>query len=274
MVKLALIGKHVSGSFSPTMHEFLLKRMGESCTYEKISLPPEQFQENIEEIFAQYDGFNVTMPYKREILPFLNELCGDAQVFQSVNTVVAKTRAGYNTDGFGFLLMLQNEELEGKKVLVLGTGGAGRSAIKALTGAGAAVYAYNRTPERMMRVYSAFGDFTPLCEIPLERFDIIVNCTGIGANESVGQLPEVRFAGGNTASAEALLKLCDTAVDLIYLPKKSEFLLVAEHCGKRTLNGLAMLFFQAYRSDCIYLGRESSLAEAKKLWEEYREENQ
>ena len=264
MLKLAVIGKDVSQSDSPAIHNFILGKWGVECSYEKVSVPPAEFASRAETLFAKYDAFNVTIPFKGEIIPFLKELYGDAQRFGAVNTVVAKARAGYNTDGYGFLTMLENEgiALKGKSALVLGAGGAGRSCICKLKEAGASVSAYERDEERLAAVYREFGGFTPLKQVPLAPFDVIVNCTGVGMHESVGTSP---------VGAE-LIARCGAAVDLIYVPRESEFLRIAKSLGKKTVNGAAMLFYQAYLADCIYTGRTPSGAEAKTLWEEYSKE--
>lgn len=272
MLKLAVIGKDVSESLSPAMHTFILREMGEACTYDCVSIPPEQFGERAEALFERYDAFNVTIPFKTDIMPYLKELKGDAGTFGAVNTVVSASRAGYNTDGMGFLLMLENAgvEVKGKDVLVLGAGGAGRSCIKKLAEAGANVFAYERSEERLAEVFKEFGCFTPLSEAEARRYDVIVNCTGIGMHRTVGRTPSVRTKAGEVPVGEELLSLCETAVDLIYVPKESEFLRIARGLGKRTVNGSAMLFYQAYFADCIYLGRTPDAAEAGRLFEAYQ----
>ncbi len=275
MLKLAVIGKDVSGSDSPAIHDFLLKKMGKGCSYEKVSIPPQEFSARAEELFARYDAFNVTIPFKGSIIPFLRELDGEARRFGAVNTVVTRTRKGYNTDGYGFLTMLENEgiALEGRRVLVLGAGGAGRSCIKKLCEAGAEVSAYERDEDRLFEVYGAFGGFTPLTEIPVLPFDVIVNCTGVGMHDSVGRTPACNFVSrGAEPVGEQLLSLCGAAVDLIYVPAQSEFLRIAASFGKKTVNGAAMLFYQAYLADCIFVGRTPSAAEAKAFWNEYGRE--
>lgn len=276
MLKLAVVGKDVSQSLSPAMHAFILKALNETCVYDKVSLSPEDFAERIGELFASYDAFNVTIPFKGSIIPYLKELKGDAPVFGAVNTVLSRTRAGYNTDGFGFLLMLENAGVSvgGKSALVLGAGGAGRSCIKKLMEAGAEVFAYERDDKRLLAVFEEFGGFTPLKEVPVRPFDIVVNCTGIGMHDTVGRTPSVTFAGGRTEPVGSeLLSLAATAVDLIYTPAQSEFLRIASSLGKRTVNGASMLFYQAYMADCIYLEREPRAEEAKRLWENYSEVN-
>ena len=275
MLKLAVVGKDVSASESPKMHTFLMKKLGAACTYERVSVAPAEFSARVPGLFARFDAFNVTIPFKGEIIPHLNVLKGDAAVFGAVNTVVSRTRTGYNTDGNGFWLMLENEgiSLAGKSALVLGAGGAGRCCVKKLTEAGAQVSVFERDPERLFAVYREFGGFSPLNEVPLAPYDVIVNCTGIGMHDTVGKTPSVTVPGGDVRPVdEALLSLCGAAVDLIYVPEESEFLRIARACGKKTVNGAAMLFYQAYYADCIYLGKTPSAAEAKRLREEYLEE--
>ncbi len=273
-MRLAVVGKDVSKSTSPAIHEFILHSFSASCSYERVSLPPEEFSAHAEELFTRFDGFNVTIPFKGEILPFLKGLRGDAEVFRAVNTVVTSTRLGYNTDGYGFMLMLQNAgvEVKGRSVLVLGAGGAGRSCIKKLADGGADVYAYERDYPRLLSVKEELGGFTPLADIPLRPFDILLNCTGIGMHDTEGQTPEISLEGRKTPVNEALLSLAGTAVDLIYVPKESELLRIARSLGKKTVNGEAMLFYQAYLSDCIFLGETPESDEAGRLWNEYKKE--
>ncbi|MGN0823373.1 MAG: shikimate dehydrogenase family protein [Candidatus Gallimonas sp.] len=274
MMKLAVIGKDVSQSQSPQMHRFIFNALGETCSYDAVSIPPERFGEKIGDVLAAYDAINVTIPFKEEMIPYLRELRGDAPVFGAVNTVLCRESVGYNTDGFGFLLMLANAGVSvgGKKVLVLGAGGAGRSCIKKLLDAGAETYAYERDRERLAAVHAEFPAFTPLERVPFAPFDVVVNCTGIGMHKTVGRTPSVAWENGEISPVdERLLRACGTAVDLIYVPSQSEFLRIADSLGKKTVNGASMLFYQAYMADCIYLGREPSDGEAKRLWKKYRE---
>ncbi len=273
-MKLAVIGKDVSKSDSRAIHNFILARFGRACTYDKVSILPEQFEERAEELFREYDGFNVTIPFKERIIPYLSGLEGDARAFGAVNTVLSGTKRGYNTDGYGFLLMLGNAgvEVRNASYLVLGAGGAGRSCIKKLCEGGAHVSVYERDPARLKAVFDEFGGFTALSEVPERDFDVILNCTGVGMHATEGQTPEISFAGNRAPVGEKLLSRCGTAVDLIYVPKESKFLEIARLLGKRTLNGAAMLFYQAYMADCIYLDRDADSEEAKMLWKAYSEE--
>ena len=272
MLKLCVIGKDVSQSESPAMHTFLLHKMGADCSYEAVSIPPAEFSARAEALFETYDAFNVTIPFKGDIMPYLKSIEGDAKSFGAVNTVLSKERRGFNTDGLGFMLMLENAgvNVSGKSVLVLGTGGAGRSCLKKLMEHGALVSAYERDTARLKAVYEEFGRFTPLSEVEAKPYDIIFNCTGIGMHNTVGMTPSVRTAAGEVPVGRELLSLCDTAVDLIYVPAQSEFLRIAAELGKKTVNGASMLFYQAYYADCIYLGRTPDAAEAKGYYIQYQ----
>lgn len=261
MLKLALIGKDVSKSDSAKMHTFDLKELGSGCTYELISLAKEDFDSCVKKLLAEYDAFNVTIPYKLDIIPYLSGLKGDAKTFGAVNLV--KDGLGYNTDGEGFMLMLQNNGIEvaGKRVLVLGAGGAGRSVVKKLCDAGAQVFVYDLKTENAQELKREFGDLTVLDRLVPEDYFMIVNVTGVGMHKTEGKSPV----------GEDILSRCEAAVDLIYVPRKSEFLRIAETLGKKIVNGEGMLFYQAYYGDCILLGRDPDAAEAKKLFEKYRE---
>ncbi len=274
MIRLAVVGEDVSRSESPAMHSFILRRrFARECVYERVSIPPEQFDAEAVRLFSRYDAFNVTVPFKERILPHLKELRGDAVALSAVNTVVAPSRTGYNTDGSGFSLMLETAgmDVRARTVLVLGAGGAGKSVICALLRAGAEVSVYERDAVRLENFHRRIGGFTPLAEVPFVSFDFIINCTGVGMHETEGLLPQIVCEGGERDGAARLLRTCGAAVDLIYAPHRSAFLRTAEACGKRVLSGEGMLFFQAYMADCIFLGEAPDRSEACRLWEEYKE---
>lgn len=264
MIKLALIGKDVSSSASPKIHAFIARELNREITYEKLSVPEEQFAQRIENILKTYDGLNVTIPYKLAIIPYLKSVNGDAKSFGAVNTVVTSTLCGYNTDGLGFMQMLEANgvEVNGKETLVLGAGGAGRSVVKKLSDAGAQVEIYNRTFEKAKKVAEEFKGCTAVDKITSKPRYLIVNASGVGMHETVGISP---------VSAE-IIKNCDIAVDLIYTPAKSRFLKIAEDEGKKIINGEAMLFYQAYYADCYFFGFTPDPAVATKLFEKYEEE--
>ena len=115
--------------------------------------------------------------------------------------------------------------------------------------------------ENLDNVYRDFGCFTPLKALEPADYDIIINATGVGMHKTEGVSPV----------GEDILSRTRYAIDLIYYPRKSEFLRIAESLGKPVLNGEGMLFYQAYYGDCIVLGRQPKAEEAARLFAAYRE---
>lgn len=264
-LRLGLIGKDVSNSKSGNIHTFILKEFGYACEYEKFSVCAEDFESTMQVLLGDFHGFNVTIPYKREVFSFLDEVENDALSCGAVNTVVNQTRTGYNTDGDGFLLMLSSFGfcVQGKKVLVLGVGGAGRSVALALKKQGAEVFAYRRNAHELKEACEQLG--VQAVENPeCGGFDIIINCSGIGMHDTVGVSPV----------SERAFEGAEAAIDLIYRPEKSKFLQVAERLGLKILNGASMLFYQAYFADCLFLNKKPCEEQAKELYEKYLKQTQ
>ena len=263
-MKFAVVGKDVSRSTSPEMHKFIADNLGREISYEKISVPEEEFEDKIDVLLREYDGLNVTIPYKLAVIPHLKKLEGDAPVFGAVNTILASTLTGYNTDGLGFMQMLTSAGVNarGKRVLLLGAGGAGRSVAKKLLDDGAEVEVYDKRTENAQAVAAEFGGVKCVTEVTPEERYLIINATGVGMHKTVGISPV----------GEDVLAKCEVAVDLIYQPERSRFLEIAEALGKKVINGRAMLFYQAYYAECIYLGIAPSDSVAERLFSAYLKE--
>ncbi len=259
-LRLALVGKDVSRSMSGSVHAFILNELGVDVEYETVSVPVGEFDNAIRCLLGDFDGFNVTIPYKRDVLEYLDGVEGDALAFGAVNTVVCATGLGYNTDGLGFMqaLKIAGVDVKEKSVLILGGGGAGRSAAAALKQAGAAVSVYRRNRAELEELAEQLG-VTAVDDPERGGYDILVNATGVGMDDSVG-----RSRVGAKAFDGASM-----AVDMIYRPAVSEFLRLADGLGIRTLNGESMLFLQAYYADCYFLGRQPSDTEAEELYAKY-----
>ncbi len=265
-IRLGLVGKDLTKSPSDKVHNFILSELGYECEYEKLSVSQEQFDFAARRLLGDFDGFNVTIPYKRDIMEYLDGIKGEANEFGAVNTVICATREGYNTDGLGFMQMLFTAgiSVEGKKTLVLGGGGSGRSSAVALKNAGAEVYLYQRNAEKLLQTAKELGvkaanGGNGENGVYGGKFELLVNCTGVGMHDTEGQSPVEASA---FAGAEA-------AVDLIYTPAESEFLRLAKSKGVKILNGASMLFYQAYYADCLYLNRTPSKEEAENLYKKY-----
>ena len=259
-LRLGLIGKDVSKSDSERIHHFILKEMGVECEYERFSVGTDNFDMAMRRLMGDFDGFNVTIPYKRDVMEYLDEVKDDAFLFSAVNTVITATATGYNTDGLGFMQMLSSQgvAVKDKTVLVLGIGGSGRSTAAVLKKHGATVYGYQRNQEALRETCGELG-ITAIDNPNTGGYDIVINCTGVGMHTTEGLSP-VEVGAFNGASV---------AVDLIYTPKKSEFLRLAEMQRIKIINGEAMLFYQAYYADCLYLGMEPDAAHAESLYKKF-----
>ena len=261
-LRLALIGKDVSKSKSERIHRFILSQFNVDCEYENFSVAPTEFDSVMYRLLGDFDGFNVTIPYKRDVMEYLNEMQGDAVLFSAVNTVSTATKTGYNTDGTGFLQMLVQAgvPIKAQTVLVLGGGGSGRSSAKALQNAGANVFLYQRSQDKLLQTCRELGLQAATKEQTQQGgFDIIVNCTGVGMHDSEGKSPV----------SDDVFHGAKWAIDLIYTPPMSEFLRQAAQKGVKTLNGSSMLFYQAYYADCIYVNRQPDGAQAIAFYKKY-----
>ena len=263
-MKLAVIGRDVSKSDSPKMHTFIARNMGNNITYDAISIPEDSFEKWIDGVISRYDGFNVTIPYKLAVMPRLKSIEGDAAVFGAVNTVRCSDLSGHNTDGLGFMLMLRNNgvDVQGKSVLLLGAGGAGRAVAQKLVQGGATVYVYDRNSASAQSLRADCPAVSVLEKVEPADYYMAINATGVGMHKTEGMSPV----------GEDVLSRVTVAVDLIYVPAKSAFLSIAEGLGKKIINGQAMLFYQAYYAECIYFNAEPNDGQAKELFEKYLKE--
>ena len=220
----------------PLLHSFSAKYFNEKFATEKIeaeySLYPvqvENLQSKVESLLDALDGFNVTLPYKQAIIPFLDHLDETAEVIGAVNVV--HQRVGYNTDCLGFMdsirPLLRDYD---RKALVLGTGGASKAACYGLRKLGVCPTLVSRTPQTGQLAYS---DLTP--EIMAEH-TVIVNCTPLGMLPDIESCPDIPY---EQLSARHLL------FDCVYNPEKTLFLSKGEAQGATIRNGMEMLTGQA-----------------------------
>lgn len=238
-----LLGRKLGHSLSPQIHSLL-------CDYEYKLYPTEP--EMLDEFFAdtRLNGFNVTIPYKVEAYNRCAELSETAKKAGSVNTVIRRTDGtlyGDNTDYFGFLYMAKKIgcDFKGKKVLILGSGGASLTAQLVSADEGAKeIVVVSRNGENNYRNISRHYDA-----------DIIVNTT------PVGMYPN----NGERLIDLSCFKNCKKAIDLIYNPAKTVFLLDAEKLGIDYTNGLPMLVAQALRAAEKFTGKDIPLSEIERI---------
>ena len=228
-----VLGRTLAHTYSPEIHSLF----DSSYSYSVIEREPEE----LDALFSNgvFKGFNVTIPYKKDACARCDELDDASRTTGSVNTVVFEDGKvkGWNTDYFGFIYMLHRKgiSVSGKKVLVLGTGGAASAVFYALDTLGAAeIYKCDLETEiNYSNVYDKAGDA-----------QIIVNCTPVGMFPKVDNrlLDLTKFAS---------LEAC---ADVVYNPSRTRFLQDAEELGLKTCGGLAMLVAQAYKSSRIFAG--------------------
>jgi len=162
-----VIGNPVEHSLSPRIHTQFANQFGHSIDYQKYQLNPHELKSFIANFFATGGkGLNVTLPYKQTVIPLLDRLSEEAALSQSVNTVYLDDKhnlVGATTDGQGLLLdlELQGFQVKGKKILLIGAGGASASILAALLKAGASISLYNRTlskAEKLQQDFATIGE--------------------------------------------------------------------------------------------------------------------
>lgn len=229
-----LIGKKLGHSFSPQIHR-------ELCDYEYKLFEMEENEVGNFLKSADFQGINVTIPYKKTVLPYMSEVSDDVKKIGSVNTIIRRsngTLAGYNTDYYGFTHMLQSNSISptGKKCIILGSGGASLTVIAVLKDLGAKeITVISRSGENNYENISKHYDA-----------DIIINTTPVGMYPNCGLSP----------ISLCNFTKCKFVGDLIYNPAKTALLLEAEKLGIPYSNGLSMLVAQAKKSSEIFTGNK------------------
>lgn len=254
MNKYGLIGAHLSHSFSPKLHNIIFKHSDIVGEYNLFEMKRKDLKSLIEKLKTQeIKGFNITIPYKVEILKYLDQLSAEAEMIDAVNTLEFKDDKiiGHNTDyyGFGALLGREKIDIKSKKILILGTGGASKSVFYYLNNnGGKEILLASRDPNSTKTIYpnSNVMDYKEIKN--LNAMDIIINTTPVGMYPSRDKSPVDNF----------VLSKFNTAIDLIYNPLESKFLKTGREEGLKTANGLYMLVAQGIKSQEIWNKREFS----------------
>ncbi len=246
----AVIGDPISHSLSPDIHNRIYKRLKEDKAYLAMRIPPSELKASIDLLRNNFKGFNVTIPHKEAIIPYLDELDTTAEIYGAVNTVRVENGRlkGYNTDGYGFIMAMEAEgfKVEGKKVLLLGAGGAARVVAHELLNKGCHLTIANRSEEKRERLkaellaHSSNKHIITCSPSELkEGYYCIVNTTPVGMAPLEQQLPLENLE---------ILKASEVVFDLIYNPYKTLLLKAAEEAGCRVLNGFSMLYYQGIKA--------------------------
>ena len=224
-MQCGLLGRKLGHSYSPQIHSHLA-----SYEYTLFEKEPEELEAFLKN--GSFTGLNVTIPYKKDVIPYLDELSPTAKRLGAVNTIVRRedgSLIGHNTDYFGFRSMVGRSGLTvaGKKVLVLGSGGASNTAVAVLEEMGAQVVVISRSGENNYDNLHLNADAA-----------VIVNTTPVGMYPKTGVSP---------IGLERFQKL-EGVLDVVYNPARTQLLLDAESRGLIAMNGLWMLVAQAKES--------------------------
>lgn len=243
-----LLGEKLGHSFSPEIHKFVFEKSYKKAIYNLFEVPKDKLKEAIEGFkLINSKGINVTIPYKTEVIEFLDYISKEAKSIGAVNTLKFSENklSGYNTDYIGFGKMLEKFKVEVKDstCVVLGSGGAAKAVVQYISDNKCKkLYIVSRSPEKASREFSKFEviDYKELEN--LENGDVIINCTPAGMFPKIGVSP---------VNKEVVAKF-KAAVDLIYNPLETEFLRYARESKIKAVNGLYMLVGQAVASEEIW----------------------
>jgi len=268
--KLCVIGWPVSHSKSPLIHNAMISALGLNYKYLCQPVRPGELAAFLDRAKAEgYAGFNATMPFKEELLPYLDALDPLAAKLGAVNTVCIKDGKlyGYNTDCPGYVAALRGVGFDpaGKRALLLGAGGAAKAVALGLVEAGAAVTIANRTAEKAAALAAPASDVMSTVHWAPDALsraageaDLLVNCTSLGM-AGQGEFGDLSFLEALPQGA--------LVSDLIYHPLETALLRAARALGHPTVNGLPLLMHQAILALEHFTGRDLDAAAMAALLE-------
>ena len=248
MKKYLVIGNPIEHSLSPKLHNYWLEQNNIDAVYDKKKLDENELKNIISEVKEEkINGINVTVPFKKAVIPFLDELSPEAKDTQSVNTIYFQNgiTIGHNTDIAGFELAIKyaKYDISNKKIFILGAGGVAPSIIYSLKKMKASkIILSNRTKEKAENLKKLFKDL----EIvdwgkEIIDFDMIINATSIGLNNE----DEIKIDFSSIGPNKFFY-------DVIYNPRETIFLKKAKSFGNKTENGKMMFIYQAHQSFTIW----------------------
>ena len=248
MKKYFVIGNPINHSLSPLLHNYWIKKNNINAEYFKKELTLNKLEEFINDIRQEkISGANITIPFKKSIIPYLDILSPEAEKSQSVNTIALKDNKliGYNTDIFGFEQAIKklNFSVKEKKVFILGAGGVVPSIILALKNMNASkINVSNRTKEKALDLKKRYEKIGVLNWGEIPEFDLIINATSLGLKNETINL-DLSKVGHN--------KLF---YDVIYNPSETNFLHTGKNLGNLSENGKLMFIYQALASFELWHG--------------------
>ena len=256
MKKFLVIGNPIEHSLSPELHNYWIKNNNIDAIYEKKKLNENDLEQFISLIKdKKINGINVTVPFKKNVIPYLDELSIEAQNTQSVNTIYLKNNkvVGHNTDIFGFETSIKKSEynLNNKEVLIYGAGGVVSSIIFALIKMKVSkIKICNRTKEKAENLKKLYKNIEIIKWGEISSFDMIINATSLGLKKEDNLNLDFSSISGNKFF-----------YDVIYNPSETNFLKIGRELGHKILNGKLMFIYQALSSFNIWHGQTPEVNE-------------
>ena len=253
MKKYFVIGNPIDHSLSPKLHNHWLKENKIDAVYDKKKIDENDLENIITKLKKkQINGINVTVPFKKIVIPYLDKLSFEAEQTQSVNTILLNNDnlEGHNTDIAGFIKSIKNLnfDIRGKKIFILGAGGVVSSIIFALNKMNVSkIIISNRTKKKAEDLKSQFHNLEILDWGDINDFDVIINATSLGLNKESINLDFSKFTNNKLF------------YDVIYNPSETNFLKEGKKLGNRTENGKLMFIYQAFEAFKLWHGVEPQI---------------
>lgn len=258
--RFGIMGHNIGYTLSPRIFSAIYDIEGTAGTFSVMDVAPAEFEKGLDEL-RSWQGFSVTTPYKEMLIPYVAWLAPEAEGIGAVNSVRVEGGKfhGYNTDAEAFMAPLRRMSFDGRKVLVLGHGGAARAVLWALVNdfQGLEIHVCGRDGSRVGRFVgeqmSVLGEKATVDSMTggdLEidaKYDLIVNCTPVGGRIYPDKSP---------IAEDFMYSGSPVCYDLIYSPARTAFLTQAAQAGCRVVNGMQMLVRQAVASYNIWAGRD------------------
>lgn len=258
-MKYALIGEKLSHSLSKVLHNEFFKIINENSTYDLIEINKDNFDFEFKKVLSMgYDGINVTIPYKFDVMDYLDKIDISAKEIGAVNTISFENgiKKGYNTDFYGLLSTYKKfgVEIKNKDVVILGTGGASKAVEKSVEHLGAKSITYVSRGASKKLNYKVI-DYT-------EKIsgDVLINATPVGMYPKVSDMPKIDILPFNDV------------LDLIYNPYETLLLKNAKKLKKNSVNGLYMLVAQGICSQKIWHNKEYDNKIIDEIYEKIKNE--
>jgi shikimate dehydrogenase len=245
--KYLVIGNPIEHSLSPKLHNHWFNKNNIDAVYEKKQINEDGIKEIINEVRnGKIDGINVTVPFKKSVIPFIDELSSEAKEAWSVNTIYKENNKvlGHNTDISGFELAIRGKgyNIKDKKVFILGAGGVVASIIIALRKMEAAkIILSNRTRKKAEELKKTFSNLEVVEWGETPEFNMIINATSLGLNKD----DEIKLNYADLGPNKLFY-------DIIYNPQQTKFLSKAKQFGNQTENGKMMFIYQAHQAFTIW----------------------